>query len=84
MVLAALGAPLYGIRKSLDYRAFGGVPLLGVNGVVVIAHGKSDATAVTNAIRRAKESVDRSLVAAIAQIEHAPVAASNGKPGSGH
>lgn len=79
-LVTALGVPLYGMRKSLDYREFGGVPLLGVNGVVVIAHGKSDATAVTNAIRRAKESVDRGLVKAIAQIEHIPTATSNGKP----
>ncbi len=67
-LLAALGAPLYGLRKELDYRASGGVPLLGVNGVVIIAHGKSDATAIANAIRRAKESVEHGIVGAIAQI----------------
>ena len=70
-LLAALGAPLYGLRKTLDYRAYGGVPLLGVDGVVIVAHGKSDATAVASAIRRAKESVERGLVGAIAQIERA-------------
>jgi phosphate acyltransferase len=68
-LIAALGAPLYGLRKTLDYRAYGGVPLLGVNGVTIIAHGKSDATAVANALRRAKESVDRGLVAAISRLE---------------
>jgi len=70
-LLAALGAPLYGLRKTLDYRAYGGAPLLGVNGVTIVAHGKSDAFAVANALRRAKESVDRGLVAAIANIEAA-------------
>ena len=67
-LLAALGAPLYNLRSTLDYRAYGGVPLLGVNGVAIIAHGKSDSVAVANAIRRAKESVDRGLVSAIAGI----------------
>lgn len=67
-LVAAVVAPLAKLRAVLDYRAFGGVPLLGVNGVVVIAHGKSDALAVTNAMRRAKESVERGLVAAIQDV----------------
>lgn len=67
-LIAALGAPLYSLRTVLDYRATGGVPLLGVDGVVIVAHGKSDALAVANAIRRAKESVDRGLVASIGKI----------------
>lgn len=70
-LLAALGAPLYGLRKVLDYRAYGGAPLLGVDGVTIIAHGKSDALAIASAIRRAKEAVDRGLIAAIGQIEAA-------------
>ncbi len=69
--LGALGAPLYGLRKVIDYRAYGGVPLLGVNGVTIIAHGKSDATAIASAIHRAEESVERGLVGAIGQIETA-------------
>lgn len=67
-LLAAVFAPLFPLRSALDYRATGGVPLLGVNGVVVIAHGKSDALAVTNAIRRAKEAAERGLVAAIRDV----------------
>jgi glycerol-3-phosphate acyltransferase PlsX len=63
---AALAPAVLRMAKTLDYRAYGGAPLLGVNGVAIIAHGKSDAEAVTNAIRRAKEMVDRGLVAAIA------------------
>jgi len=70
--LGAVAAPLYGLRKALDYRAYGGVPLLGVDGVTIIAHGKSDAKAIASAIHRAKEAVDRGLVAAIGQIETAP------------
>ncbi|GAC1385953.1 MAG: phosphate acyltransferase PlsX [Herpetosiphon sp.] len=67
-LLTATAAPLLKLRSALDYRAFGGVPLLGVNGVVVIAHGKSDALAMTNAVRRAKEAVERGIVAAITDV----------------
>ncbi len=65
---AALAPAVVKLRKSLDYRAYGGVPLLGVEGVAIIAHGKSDAAAITSALRRAKESVDRGLIAAVAQV----------------
>jgi glycerol-3-phosphate acyltransferase PlsX len=65
---AVLAPAITKLRKSLDYRAYGGVPLLGVNGVAIIAHGKSDAAAITNALRRAKESVDRGLIAAVAEV----------------
>lgn len=45
------------IRRRLDYREYGGAPLLGVDGVVVIGHGRSDAKAVKNAIRAAVGAV---------------------------
>lgn len=41
--------------KDFDYQEAGGVPLLGVNGVVIIGHGKSTAKAVKNMIFRAEE-----------------------------
>jgi glycerol-3-phosphate acyltransferase PlsX len=44
-----------GIKKKLDYSEYGGAPLLGVNGVVIIGHGRSSAKAVKNAIRLAHE-----------------------------
>ena len=37
-------------RKRLDYSEYGGAPLLGVGGVVIVAHGRSSAKAVRNAI----------------------------------
>lgn len=46
-------------KKELDYAEYGGAPLLGVNGVVIIGHGRSNAKAVKNAIRVAKEEVER-------------------------
>jgi glycerol-3-phosphate acyltransferase PlsX len=71
-VLGAVLAPaVMRLAKTLDYRAYGGVPLLGVNGITIIAHGKSDTAAITSAIRRAQESVQRGLVAAIAEREQA-------------
>lgn len=45
------------VARVLDYREFGGAPLLGVNGVVIIGHGRSDALAVENAVRVAVDSV---------------------------
>jgi glycerol-3-phosphate acyltransferase PlsX len=42
---------LRGLRKSIDYTEYGGAPLLGLRGVCVIAHGRSNAKAMMNAIR---------------------------------
>jgi len=50
------------IGKMLDYREYGGAPLLGVNGAVIIAHGRSDALAVESAIRVAAEAVNGGVV----------------------
>ena len=62
--LPALAAvvPLLKLRKRLDYRSEGGAPLLGVNGVAIIAHGKSDALAVENALAQARRAVQQRLV----------------------
>jgi glycerol-3-phosphate acyltransferase PlsX len=40
-----------GLKKKIDYAEYGGAPLLGVRGVCVIGHGRSNAAAVKNAIR---------------------------------
>ncbi|MBN1914224.1 MAG: phosphate acyltransferase PlsX [Candidatus Omnitrophica bacterium] len=57
--LFLLKGSLLKFRKELDYSEYGGAPLLGVNGVVIIGHGRSNATAIKNAIRVAKEEVER-------------------------
>lgn len=49
------------IRDRLDYAETGGAPLLGVNGVVVVAHGRSDDRAIMNAIRSAKLAAEQEL-----------------------
>src|SRR5437868_12208123 len=53
------------LRNRIDWREFGGAPLLGIDGVAVVAHGRSDARAVENAIRVAKEAVEAGLVGKI-------------------
>jgi glycerol-3-phosphate acyltransferase PlsX len=40
-----------GLKKTIDYTEYGGAPLLGVRGVCVIGHGRSNANAIKNAIR---------------------------------
>ncbi|OGR84015.1 MAG: hypothetical protein A3J74_10910 [Elusimicrobia bacterium RIFCSPHIGHO2_02_FULL_57_9] len=50
-----LSRPLGQLKKMLSYDEYGGAPLLGVNGNVVICHGKSNAKAVAEALRVAKD-----------------------------
>ena len=66
-VLAMLGALLMSgsfarVKGTLSYRRRGGAPLLGVNGVVVIAHGRSDAEAIGSAIEVACREAQANLV----------------------
>jgi glycerol-3-phosphate acyltransferase PlsX len=56
------------LKNRIDYREFGGAPLLGVNGVCIIGHGRSDAVAIVNACRVAERSVVNNLVGEIARI----------------
>lgn len=49
------------VLKVLDYATYGGAPLLGVRGVVIICHGSSPAKAIRNAIRVAVQSVKSHL-----------------------
>jgi glycerol-3-phosphate acyltransferase PlsX len=48
-------------RKKVDYAEYGGAPLLGVNGISIICHGRSSPRAIRNAIRVAKESFNRGV-----------------------
>ncbi|MBV9489509.1 MAG: phosphate acyltransferase PlsX [Verrucomicrobia bacterium] len=45
------------IRKKTNYEEYGGMPLLGVNGVCIIAHGASSPLAIKNALRAACEAI---------------------------
>lgn len=48
--------------KSLDYQEYGGVPLLGVNGISIIGHGSSSVKAMKNMVLRANEMHQKQLV----------------------
>jgi glycerol-3-phosphate acyltransferase PlsX len=50
------------LYKRLHYSEYGGAPLLGLNGVCVVGHGRSNPTAVKNAIRLAKDFVASRVV----------------------
>ncbi|MEW6566981.1 MAG: phosphate acyltransferase PlsX [Chloroflexota bacterium] len=68
--LAMLGGllirpPLRGLRAMLDPREVGAAVLLGVNGLVLIGHGRSDAKAILNAIGQAKLAVESDILNAI-------------------
>ncbi len=52
---------LQALAKKLDYAEYGGAPLLGVNGVVIIAHGSSSPKAIKNAVSVAARFVDIDL-----------------------
>jgi len=56
------------VRGRLDYSTYGGAPLLGVRGNCVVAHGRSDSTAIRNAIRQAATVVEHDLVGSIAAV----------------
>lgn len=58
---------LKGLRSRLDYAEYGGTPLLGVAGVVIISHGSSNAKAFMNAIRAARDAVRGEIVEKISE-----------------
>jgi len=65
--LAMLGAMLMKsrlnhIKKFADYSEYGSAPLLGVNGLVMISHGRSSPKAVKNALKAAKREIDHNIM----------------------
>ena len=50
------------VLNKIDYRQYGGAPLLGVKGIVIISHGSSDETAIYNAVKEAKKTVREDIV----------------------
>lgn len=49
------------LKKELDYSEYGGAPLLGIDGICIICHGRSSAKAIRHAIRVASEFVDHKI-----------------------
>ncbi len=74
---AALVPGLLGVRRRLDYAEYGAAPLLGLDGLVLVGHGRSNVKAVRGALRMAKQTVEAGTLDAlrrgIAERDH-PVA----------
>jgi phosphate acyltransferase len=65
---ALLAKPAFDrVRKQMDYEEYGGAPLLGVNGVSIVSHGRSGAKAIKNAIRVAVQAADAHMPEMIAR-----------------
>ncbi|MGQ0809683.1 MAG: phosphate acyltransferase PlsX [Nitrospiraceae bacterium] len=81
-----IAGPLRQLKRKIDYAEFGGAPLLGVNGITIICHGRSSAKAIKNAIKRAKglaesrlnELIQRDIEESIAR--HQQAGTSEGAP----
>jgi phosphate acyltransferase len=65
---ALIKPSLKGIKKLMDPSEHGAAPLLGVNGLVFIGHGRSDSTAIKNAIRIAKNAAESNILASIQSV----------------
>jgi len=72
-MMARMLQPVFtNLKKLYDYEEFGGVPLLGVNGVVIVSHGNSSPKAVKNSLLAAKKCITENLLGDIQHsiIEH--------------
>jgi phosphate acyltransferase len=80
MVGAALAKPAFNaLRALLDPAEIGAAPLLGIDGLVFIGHGRSDSRAMFSAIRTARQAVEANLMEALTstireQLAHSEVA----------
>lgn len=54
--------------RRLDYAEYGGAPLIGLEGVAIIAHGGSEPRAIKNAIRAARDEIEQDVNRHIAEI----------------
>jgi len=60
---AVLAMPAFkNIRKLLDPRQIGAAPLLGIDGLVFVGHGRSDSLAIVNSLKAAKQAIDAQLL----------------------
>ena len=71
LMLSAMPA-LKRVFKDLDYQEYGGVPILGINGVVIIGHGKSSPKAIQNMIYKAYEFVKKDVNGKIEKALNSP------------
>jgi glycerol-3-phosphate acyltransferase PlsX len=62
LLAAGLRGAFKDLRRRMDYAEYGGAPLLGVNGICIVAHGRSSPYAMQHALRAAKEGVEHQVV----------------------
>lgn len=65
LAAAVLRPALMELRGKMDYGEYGGAPLLGVNGVVIVAHGRADGQAIMSALRVAREAANSGMLEAL-------------------
>jgi len=56
--------------ERVDYREYGGACLLGVNGAIIVSHGRSQAKAIKNAIGLAKRTAERDICRIIKEVNY--------------
>jgi glycerol-3-phosphate acyltransferase PlsX len=67
LAAAVLRPSLRKVFKRLDYAEYGGLPLLGINGSAIVSHGRSNAKAIKNALRVARQTAETGVAPAIAE-----------------
>lgn len=65
LATAVIKPQLLNLKKQLDYSEYGGASLFGLKAPVIKAHGSSDANAILNAIRQAKDMIEKKVVSTI-------------------
>ncbi|MFN5874968.1 MAG: phosphate acyltransferase PlsX, partial [Ignavibacteria bacterium] len=65
LLVGAFKPVLKRVLSGMDYQEYGGVPLLGVRGVVIIGHGSGSPLAIKNMILKAEEMVRKDVNGAI-------------------
>jgi glycerol-3-phosphate acyltransferase PlsX len=65
LAAATLKPAFVGLKKKMDYAEYGGAPLLGLKGAVIKCHGSSDARAIKNGIRVARQFVAQGVLGRI-------------------
>jgi glycerol-3-phosphate acyltransferase PlsX len=80
---ALLAKPAFAtIKKMLDPAEVGAAPLLGINGLVFVGHGRSDARALVNAIGVARQAVEANLLSALREAIQQRLEATSDQKGS--
>jgi phosphate acyltransferase len=68
LAAAVLKPNLYELKSKMDYSEYGGAGLFGLKAPVIKAHGSSDANAIFNAIRQAKDMVEHGVTEKIQEV----------------